>query len=271
MADEPSFVSIYKALVLLGIDPHVLRANYRNEEDTQRVALGAPDTKVGVSLQGDRIADLLEDGWFIPQFTSGEIDSFARVLTGLSNMSFEHIRRDSQNNQVKTGSREEEKLLAAILRANIKTPDRNFRIYREDKSELTTPDFTWEEYKVAFFMDGLWWHQAKDDKRLLDAISEASSDSDRSKMLMEGNKTRAQRDAANRSVLASMGWTVLSCTDADLTTDEGVERQVKVITQALRNAAKIAKLEKAAKKSQDTDAVGSSEESNPTFDPFAIL
>lgn len=274
------FVSIYQTLVYLGIDPRIAQPDYRTEDDVQRVALGIPDTKVGISLQGDRIAELLEDGWFLPQFTSAEIESFSKVMTALSNLSFEHIRRDSQNSQVKTGSREEEILMEAILRANIKTPDRNYRVLRENGNELTTPDFVWEEYKVAFFMDGLWWHQAKDDKRLLDAISEASTNTEKSRMLMEGNKTRAQRDAANRSVLASMGWTVLACTDADLKTEEGIQRQVKVITQALRTAAKLAKLEKMERRNEGSDESQVSEDSGRSespkndetaFDPFSIL
>lgn len=233
---NPMF-SLYKLLAMQGVNPKSLIPNYRDEDAEYRVAVGLPETNVGISLPGDRTEPLIEEDWHIVNLTMNEIEVFSKVYEQVENLAFEHVRRESSLNQKKKGSKEEELLLEAILRANIKMPDRNFKVKRENGTELTTPDFTWAEYKVAFFMDGLWWHQSLDDNKLMGKLEEAAGDDEKKSLLFKGNRTRAQKDADNRSELASRGWVILSCTDADLETKQGIAKQVKRIQKALRTAA----------------------------------
>ena len=110
-------------------------------------------------------------------------------------------------------------------------PDRNHVFRREDGTELTTPDFTWEEYRIAFFMDGAYWHSVKDDKELLRDIAESK---DLEKHIIDTRRDKVQKDGRIRSELASMGWRVLSCTDEDLQEEGGIRRvvgQIRTATQ----------------------------------------
>jgi len=231
--------SVYEMLARFGVDPHEGRSGFTNEAGDARIALAVPGSKVGLSIDGDRPDPLLEDGWHVPHFSVQQLETFALVYRQLGTLAFEHIRRESMESQVKTGSQEEERLLAAILKANLPTPDRNFRIARPNGTELTVPDFVWAELKVAFFMDGLWWHVGRDDDRTLKMIADAATDKERGELLMKNNRSRAERDGDNRSELASMGWIILSCTDKDLATGQGVRKQVTRIGKTLQQQRKL--------------------------------
>lgn len=227
--------SVYEHLARLGIDPHTAKPRYISENGEGRIAIAFPESKVGLSLEGDRPDPFIEDGWFIQNIPIHQLQAFAMVFKLLGTLGFEHIRRLSMSAQIKTGSKEEERLLGALLISNVREPNRNFTLYRDNGTELTTPDFVWEDLKLAFFMDGLWWHITKDDDRTLKMISEASADKDKGQLLMNNNRSRAERDGHNRSELSAIGWRVLSCTDKDLETDKGIKLQVNRIVKTMRS------------------------------------
>jgi len=226
--------SVYKMLAYLGVDPHKVELSYELPGTDSHVAMAFPETKIAFSLEGDNIEGFDKDGWYVTRFHINELQTFSRVFSNIGVAAFEYIRRDSQQNMVKNGSKEEEWLLKGILNANIPSPNRNLRIAREDGSELTTPDFAWENLKVAFFLDGLWWHVNKDDKERIKMINESASDPAKAELVMESNRHKATKDADNRSELASMGWVILSCTDEDVSNEDGVAKQVERISKTLR-------------------------------------
>lgn len=232
--DNHFIQSVFQLLARLGIDPSTIVPGYEDPETNGYIALAFPEVRAGMSIEGDDPQPLIDDGWYIVNLSIGQLEAFAHVTRQLGLLGFENIRRQSEAAQVKTGSKEEERLLAALLAANIREPDRNFTIYRKNKTELTTPDFVWEDLKLAFFMDGLWWHVTKDDTRTINMMAEAGSDSEKGALLLDANKTRAERDTKNRSELAALGWRILACTDRDLATDKGVRAQVDLISRTMR-------------------------------------
>lgn len=225
---------VYELLARLGLDPHGVVAGHETEDGGGRLAIAWPDTRVGIAIEGDRPDPFVAEGWYVARLQIAQLTAFAAAFRGLSVLAFEGIRRESQAKQTKTGSKEEERLLAAILAANLPTPDRDFRVYRDDGNELTTPDFVWADLKLAFFMDGLWWHVSLDDRRKLDMIGQAASDDERASLLMNANRSRTERDTNNRSELAMLGWRILTCTDTDLADARGVRKQVERITKTMR-------------------------------------
>lgn len=227
---------VYAILARLGVDPHHLRPNYT--EGAGRVVLALPGSKVALALEGDRPEPLEEQGWFVTRMNSNQLQVLASTLGALETLSFEHVRRVSQSSMLKTGSKEEQRLFDAIIRAGVSEPDRNFVLRRPDGSELTVPDFTWSTLKLAFYMDGLWWHVSRDDTEMLQQLSEVAGDSERAAELMEGNRTRHERDSDNRSELQAQGWRVLSCTDRELETEAGVQKQVDRIIRLMRSIMK---------------------------------
>lgn len=235
---NPHFIqAVYKLFALLDVDPHQIVVNYELPNSQSHVALAFPESKIGLALEGDNLEDFDKE-WYITKYTVGELETFRRIYDSLNIAAFEHLRRESQSNMVKNGSKEEEMLLKAILSANLPKPNRNLRINRENGSELTTPDFAWENVKVAFFLDGLWWHVGKDDKERVRMINESASDPAKAELVMESNRHKVSKDADNRSELSSMGWTILSCTDEDIASEEGIKKQVERIAKTLRQKLK---------------------------------
>ena len=133
---------------------------------------------------------------------------------------------------VKMTSQPEEVVLHEIMRRMLPIPERNYKFTRDDGTELTTPDFTWENYKIAFFLDGSYWHSIKGNKEIIKKIK---SDKKKQNDILIQRSDKARKDGQIRSELASIGWIVLSCTDGDVETAEGVKRVVDLIERTIEN------------------------------------
>lgn len=246
-ADDYSFlVVMYELLTDMRIDPALLELNYRDDELASRIILALPDSKVGVAIEGDTFEPLKEEGWNITELSLADLRAAHRVYGAMKLMSFEHIRRSSEAEMLKNGSKEEGYLLDAILKSGLDEPNRNYSVRRENGTELTVPDFAWVDLKVAFYIDGLYWHSVKDNNEILAQIQESGKNSAEAKSIIEGHKTRAERDMDNRSALTVLGWRILACSDEELHTDEGIAKQIERITQLIRSVTKEKKATRAA-------------------------
>jgi G:T-mismatch repair DNA endonuclease (very short patch repair protein) len=235
-ADDSYFNAAFNILAMLGVDPHNLQVNY--EEEVKKhgkawVAVAIPESRVAIAVEGDNPEPLEKDGWHVSRIGLAQLKTMASVYSALNVFHFEHTRRASMAGMVKSGSKEEARLLDAILLANLEEPDRNYVIRRENGTELTTPDFTWPHLKLAFYVDGLYWHVMKDDKEIFEKIANNDEGVDKN-VIINDHKTRAQKDMTNRSELQADGWRILTCSDEDLHTDEGVEHQLNLIIKLMR-------------------------------------
>lgn len=246
--NEWAFLSvIYEILADMKIDPALLDLNYRDDELAARMLLGIPSSKVGISVEGDTHEPFQENGWNVTELSLADIRAAHKVYSSLKLFSFEHIRRSSEAQMLKNGSKEERWLLDAILKSGLDEPDRNYSVKRDNGTELTVPDFAWVDLKIAFYIDGLYWHSVKDNNEIMDQIIESGGKNGAAgKSIIEGHKTRAEKDMDNRSALTVMGWRVLACSDEELHTDEGIARQVDRITQLVRSVTKEQKATRAA-------------------------
>lgn len=246
--NEWAFLSvIYEILADMKINPADLSLNYREDDIANRILMAIPETNVGISVEGDSFETLKENGWNITEMSLSDLRSAFKVYSALKLFSFEHIRRSSESQMLKNGSKEEGYLLDAILKSGIDEPDRNFSVRRENGTELTVPDFAWKDLKIAFYIDGLYWHSVKDNNEIMDQLVESGGKSGKQgKSIIEGHKTRAEKDMDNRSALTVMGWRVLACSDEELHTDEGIAKQVDRITQLMRSVIKEKKATQAA-------------------------
>lgn len=221
--------SVYRVLALMQVDPSSMVPNFTDDASGGFLALAIPSNKVGIAVEGDNAQPLVEDGWYVEQMTTKQLEVFHVVMTSFAALSFEHDHRDSQRTNKQT-SRHEQWLYDELLRRGLPKPDRNLRLERENGRELTTPDFAWERYRLAFFMDGLWWHQTRDDHNMIERLK------DEGHLMIEGQKTRAERDSRIRNELVVRGWRVLSCTDRDLEAKNGISRQADIIESVLKSA-----------------------------------
>lgn len=226
---------MFEAMVLMGLNPNDWEINYEGD-DGGTLALAIPDIRVGMSFQGNDPQPFIDDGWFVQAMNLQDMPQFFRVWETLKEFQAQAKTRESANEMVKSGSSQENALLAGIIRAGLPEPNRNLVVRRENGKELTVPDFAWEDVKLAFFVDGLWWHVGKDNSERRQAIE--NGDADVIDAADKMSVSRRERDTDNRSELQVMGWRVLECTDKDLESASGVQKQVRRISQMLRQLRK---------------------------------
>lgn len=226
---------MFEAMVLMGLNPNDWEINYEGD-DGGTLALAIPSIRVGMSFQGNDPQPFIDDGWFVQAMNLQDMPQFFRVWETLKEFQAQVKTRKSANEMVKSGSSQENALLAGIIRAGLPEPNRNFVVRRENGKELTVPDFAWEDVKLAFFVDGLWWHVGKDNRERRQAIE--NGDADVIDAADKMSVSRRERDTDNRSELQVMGWRVLECTDKDLESASGVQKQVRRISQMLRQLRK---------------------------------
>ena len=230
------FDGMFEAMVLMGLNPNEWEINYEGN-DGGTLALAIPDICVGMSFQGNDPQPFIDDGWHVQAMNLQDMLPFFRVWETLKEFHARVKTRKSANEMVKSGSSQENALFAGIIRAGLPEPNRNLVIRREDGKELTVPDFAWEDIKLAFFVDGLWWHVGKDNRERRQAIE--SGDADVIDAADKMSVSRRERDTDNRSELQVMGWRVLECTDKDLESASGVQKQVRRISQMIRQLRKV--------------------------------
>ena len=240
------------------VEDFVVPYEYKNS----RVSIAIPRIKYGLGFQSDKTTDLEEDGWHIEHISSADLEPFARVFRAIDNARIAKTYALVDPN-VKTTSIPEEKIYVELQRRILPIPDRNYKFVREDGTELTTPDFTWEAQKVAFFMDGAYWHSMKSDQEIIRAIKNDKSKK-LEKSIIATRKDKVKNDKKIRSELASRGWRVLSCTDDELETPEGVREVVDMIERTLKISEQAASIQQ--KGSKDTLSLMNSIIASPETD-----
>lgn len=226
-----SFFALYKLLFMMGVierkEDIIPGFRYKNS----RITLAIPNAQFGIAFQGDKVSELVDDGWRIERLTTHDLDPFLRVFDICDDARIALEKRKMDPN-VKMTSQPEEVVLHEIMRRMLPIPDRNYKFTREDGTELTTPDFTWENYKIAFFLDGSYWHSIKGNKEIIKKIK---ADKKKQNDIVIQRSDKARKDGQIRSELGSMGWIVLSCTDGDVETQDGVNRVVDLIERTINN------------------------------------
>lgn len=222
--------TVYSLLALIGVvvEPGDLKVRYVDGEDNLSIAV--PRIKFGIAFDGDRVDTLVERGWRIEHLSYSDVEPFARVFSAVDAGRIAEVYARADPN-VKTTSEPEERLYQEFIRRSMPIPDRNHRFDREDGTELTTPDFTWEDHRVAFFMDGAYWHSVKDDQSIIKEIKSSRKMRDE---IVDKRRDKVRRDGANRSELGSRGWIVLTCTDDDISTEHGLDTVVDMIQRTLQ-------------------------------------
>ena len=194
------------------------------------VTIAMPEMKVGIATEYDDTEGLVKDGWMIVTIPMMQMQSFHEVASKIRSATSEAARRRTFDT-VKTTSKPEQKLIDALLAKGVRAPDRNYKIMRDNGTELTTPDMVWEDIKLAFFVDGVWWHNVKDNKEMMKMVASKEGQD----QVISHDKHRMERDTENRAKLTEDGWTVLACTDTVLQTDKGVQEQVARIRKTMKN------------------------------------
>lgn len=230
--------TVYMLLAMMGVISEESDLKIRYEGHDYNVSIALPLIKYAIAFDGDTTTGLEEDGWHIEYVSYNDIEPFSRVFFSVDNARVAEMYARADPN-VKTTSIPEEKLLIEFKRRRMPEPDRNYKFTRDDGTELTTPDFTWEDLRLAFFMDGSYWHSVKSDKEIIKEIKSSRKMQD---TIVEKRKDKARKDGAIRSELAARGWTVLSCTDDDIETSEGLKDVVDMVERAISTITSVNKV-----------------------------
>lgn len=231
-SNNDPFQALYTLLVMTGSvsDKNDLMIRYPFKGGN--VSIAVPSIKYGIAFEGDDIAPFEEDGWHIEHISRHDMEPFSRIFYSVANARVAKVYALADPN-VKNTSIPEEKIYGEIIRRSLPIPDRNYKFMKDDGKELTTPDFTWLNERVAFFMDGAYWHVIKQDKEMLRALK-----NDKGKKLEKFmNDKRSDKVANDKNIsaeLTSRGWLVLRCTDTDLETSEGLMEVVDRIEKTLK-------------------------------------
>lgn len=230
--------TLYHLLAMMGVIKEETDLKTRYEGHDYNVSIAIPLIKYAIAFDGDTTKGLEDAGWHIERVAYRDVEPFARIFFAIDNARVAEMYSRADPN-VKTTSIPEEKLLIEFKRRRMPEPDRNYKFTREDGSELTVPDFTWEDMKLAFFMDGSYWHSVKSDQ---DIIKEIKSSRKMQNTIVEKRKDKVRKDGAIRSELSARGWTVLSCTDDDIETSEGLKEIVDMVERAMNTITSVNKV-----------------------------
>lgn len=261
-----AFQAVFKLLIKTGVihSKEDIQTNFTNPNNDFRVAIAVPRIKFALSLEGDRTEKLEENGWHIEKIAMQDIEPFARIFYAVDIARVQEAYSLADPN-VKTVSEPEEKIMTELIRRFIPRPDRNYTIRREDGTELTTPDFTWEEYKIAFFMDGTYWHGRQSDEKIIKQIRSSKKFGDK---IVKDREDKVEKDARNRRKLKSLGWEVLSCTDTEIATDEGLKEVVDDIEKVINEVKRAQQLAKSMKEFSEKHGGGQSADDDSALDLF---
>lgn len=230
--------TIYHLLAMMGVIKEESDLKIRYEGHDYNVSIALPLIKYAIAFNGDNTKGLEEAGWHIENIAYNDVEPFSRVFFAVDNARIAEMYSRADPN-VKTTSIPEEKLLIEFKRRRMPEPDRNYKFTRDDGKELTVPDFTWEDMKIAFFMDGSYWHSVKSDQ---DIIKEIKSSRKMQDTIVQKRKDKVRKDGAIRSELSARGWTVLSCTDDDIETSEGLKEIVDMVQRAMDTISSVNKV-----------------------------
>lgn len=230
MTESSLWKNIYLTITLMGVSPHQIKRNY--EIDKGRAVIAIPDLEIAITTDKDKVEGFREEGWIVISLPKRDLESYSATFDELFKI-FEAKRRSKTIGTTKSTSKEEQWLIDECLSLGLPIPNRNLSITNpETGKELTTPDMAWEDVKVAFFVDGLWWHQGKDDKERLEIINKEMTEDEKKRLLLK-NKSSNEKDGNARSVMQIQGWITLSCTDKELHERGGVRKQAERIKLAI--------------------------------------
>lgn len=229
--------SVYTQFAMMGIDPKRVERNYVLGDDPDRpegrAILAIPDIKVAITVDRDLPVGFKDAGWIVVPLQIKDLEVYHDVFAGLMVVHQANQRAKTLDTDTST-SRHEQWLIDACIQRGLPTPNRNFRIDNPDYPGklLTIPDLTWEKDKVAFFVDGLWWHGGKSDSERMKILSADLTDEEKERKLKSENDSR-EKDSRIRSIMQREGWVTLSCSDRDLERPGGVSKQVDSIEKVL--------------------------------------
>lgn len=225
------FQALYAMLIMVHAVEHPSDIYTRYAFRGGNISVAIPGIKYGIAFNGDDIDAFTKDGWHIERINTGDLKAFASVFKSIDNSRIAKLYAKSDPN-IKTTSIPEEKIFSEIQRRLLPIPDRNYKFLREDGSELTTPDFTWVDEKIAFFMDGAYWHSVKSDNDIMKEIAKNKKFRDD---IASKRKDKVINDNQIRTELTVRGWRVLICSDEELETSNGVMKVVDNIEKAIKS------------------------------------
>ena len=223
--------SVYRLLAMsCDLQPGDIQPRYASEG--ANVSIAVPKIKYAIAFEGDDYQILKDKGWHIENMSYSDIEPFSRVFFSVDAARVASVYSKADPN-IKNTSKPEEKLMSEIIRRILPEPDRNYKFIGDDGKELTTPDFTWEKEKIAFFMDGAYWHSVQSDQQIMKEIQKSKK---LRKDIANKRKDKVRNDGKIRSQLGMRGWIVLSCTDEDIADSKGVHEVVDMIEEAIKQS-----------------------------------
>jgi very-short-patch-repair endonuclease len=183
------------------------------------IVLAWPELEFGFAFEGDKPAPFIKAGWDIVVLDNATLAVVGPLLAAVARAKFKTLLVRSAGTAKRTTSKDEERLLAALVASGLPMPDRNLTTKAPDGSMSVTPDFSWQfvdgyEVKVALELDGWWHHGGRDLDTEIKAI--AAADPARKKTQAAFYEDQQAKDAEKRRMLTDAGWHVTTVKDTEL-------------------------------------------------------
>lgn len=197
------------------------------------LAVGWPDLQLGLAYSADPkvVSAFKSAGWVVHEFPAEMLNHTVPFLDLLANLTVDTQVRGSVAGAKHNVSKEENRLLTALLKAGLPEPDRNHTI-TTPKGQSGTPDLVWIDQKLAVFVDGLFHHRGRD---RMEIIKAAAEDPEVARQLERSENTRATKDAALRRHMTTDGWTVIEVADTELGDEDSIGEIAFEIVTAWRH------------------------------------
>lgn len=237
--DDQAWGSLYRVLASLQVPaPDVPVAIHDSAGERIGMApLGWPRIKLAIVFDHTERSALEAADWTAVVLDSSLSRVLPQALRFFDDVHFNYVLRVSEASAEMSTSSQEQVLLEALVRAGLPMPNRNLRLYRDDNSTLTVPDFAWEDRKLAVFLDGAYWHGGKNlDDLLKSAVAGGALDKGKRKAVQDRFEVKQDRDARNRRELTARGWTVIACSALEVDAGpDSVAELVQSVLQSYRN------------------------------------
>ncbi len=217
-----AWLGIYQLLAAIGLPKPQSPCDIGGAEPAP---IGWPDAEVAIVERDSQIP--ANTSWEIVKLYSYMPDAhlcngpnaWARLLEEVRQL---YVCRSILNARRTTGSRLEETVLHAMLKAGVPPPTMGTRILGED-GWVAYPDFTWPRVHLALEVDGEWWHGGRElHARIQEAMDDIGSHEDRipSKVIQacasKALHSSLNSDARRSRRYALAGWHLMVITGAEV-------------------------------------------------------
>lgn len=209
------WTTLYQLLYLFKLPKPEIR--YKIDNNTT-VAVAFPQAHIAFEVAREtKETKKPPRGWQIFYIDPMLLSALAPVFDNLQKTQIQIEVYKSKQEARRRVSKEEDTMLTALLEIGLPLPNRNYEFRNKQGTIICTPDFVWENAKLAVEVDGYYHHKGRD------------IDRETKKQVHIQENSSFVHDAIKRRFLAEKGWVSISVTDNELATGNASKIALEIL------------------------------------------